>query len=99
MSFLQKKQPQLCHKFIFEISEIENPESKNIPKVVKNEENFLIYMSRSLIQGQKINKGQSYFKQVCIYGFSKSELDAYLNYGRKSLLEKIETLRYLGFLN
>ena len=65
-----------------------------------NEKNFLIYMSRSLIPGNKSNFQTKieYYKQVCIYGFSKNDLDSYLNFGRKSILESIEDIEILRFL-
>ena len=58
-----------------EILKNENPLNKNIPKVVLNENDELIYISRSLIPNSKdenlLNKNK-YFKQVCIYAFNKS---------------------------
>ena len=78
----------------------ENFSSRNIPKLVTNEQNDLIYISRALIPSQKniINKLQSeYKKQVCIYGFSRKELNSFYNYGRKSKLEQIEDIEILRF--
>ena len=78
----------------------ENFSSPNIPKLVTNEQNDLIYISRALIPSQKniINKLQSeYKKQVCIYGFSRKELNSFYNYGRKSKLEQIEDIEILRF--
>ena len=78
----------------------ENFSSPNIPKLVTNEQNDLIYISRALIPSQKniINKLQlEYKKQVCIYGFSRKELNSFYNYGRKSKLEQIEDIEILRF--
>ena len=82
------------------ISKNEDPNSKHIPKVVTNEKNILVYMSRKLIPGFKsIKKKPKYFKkQVCIYGFNKFDLKKYFNYGRKSLLESNEDIEILRFL-
>ena len=77
----------------------ENPLNVNLPKVVTNEKNYLLYMSRSSIPGSKSeNLPKSLFKkQVCIYGFSKKELNEYLNFGRKSHLEEKEDIEILRF--
>lgn len=78
----------------------DNPENRNIPKVVFNENQQLVYMSRLPIPGSKSkdNPLQKYWKQVCIYAFSKEELNAYGQYGRKSLLEECEDIEILRFL-
>ena len=72
----------------------------NIPKVLVNEKNELIYISRSPLPGikDKLNKFDDFKKQVCIYGFNKEELKQFLNFGRKSKLEKIEDIEILRFL-
>ncbi|MFO7032804.1 3-deoxy-manno-octulosonate cytidylyltransferase [Limnospira fusiformis CCALA 023] len=82
------------------ISDHENPESINIPKVITNEANQLVYMSRRALPGFKEAKNAPtrYKKQVCIYAFTKDELHAFKQFGRKSELEQsedIEILRYL----
>lgn len=78
----------------------ENPASVNIPKVITNERNQMIYMSRSLVPGFKDKKNQPalYKKQVCIYAFTRKELSAFTNYGHKSLLEKAEDIEILRFI-
>ena len=78
----------------------EDPESINIPKVITNENNVLIYMSRKALPGYKdINSmPYPYKKQVCIYAFSKSELIMFKNFGRKSFLESCEDIEILRFL-
>ena len=78
----------------------EDPENINIPKVVTSENGMMLYMSRSSIPGHKdiIHKPENYYKQVCIYGFSREQLLAFAQFGRKSVLEMsedIEILRYL----
>ena len=83
-----------------EIGSNENPSSLNIPKVVFNENNYVLYMSRQLIPGTK-SKSYSpptYFKQVCIYAFNKTELFDYLNFGRKGTIELYEDIEILRFL-
>ncbi len=74
--------------------------SVNIPKVVINQNNQLIYMSRSLIPGAKKNSiKRNFFKQVCIYAFNKQELKKFYNfkkrYSKNEMAEDIEILRFL----
>ena len=71
----------------------------NVPKVICNERNQLIYMSRSLIPGFKDHSMApvNYRKQVCIYAFNKSELRSYTQFGKKSILESFEDIEILRF--
>jgi len=82
------------------ISESEDPQSVNIPKVISNESDYLVYMSRSPLPGFKEQKNAPlrYKKQVCIYAFTKEELLAFKNFGRKSQLECCEDIEILRFL-
>ena len=81
------------------ISKHEKPESGNIPKVITNENNKLIYISRKALPGFKNikNAPTGYKKQVCIYGFTKEELLAFKNFGRQSTLEYSEDIEILRF--
>tara|TARA_B110000008_G_C16934402_1_gene549980 strand:+ start:752 stop:1531 length:780 start_codon:yes stop_codon:yes gene_type:complete len=95
------------------ISDKENPKSLSIPKVIFDKKLKMIYMSRSLIPGKKTNEGTkkfpmkvglddkkfSYWKQVCIYAFSKQDLKFYGRDKKKSYLEKIEDIEILRFLD
>lgn len=82
------------------ISEHENPDSVNIPKVVTTEDNRLVYMSRKALPGCKDAKcaPKRYKKQVCIYAFTAEELAAFKAFGRKSELELSEDIEILRFL-
>lgn len=82
------------------ISNKEDPSNINIPKVVFNERKILIYMSRKAIPGfkDKAHAPREYYKQVCIYAFTASELDDYSNYGKKSTLEASEDIEIIRFL-
>lgn len=82
------------------ISKDEDPNNINIPKVITNEVNDLIYMSRIALPGYKDEKNAplSYKKQVCIYAFTKQELKDFYSFGRKSQLEKSEDIEILRFL-
>ena len=76
----------------------ENENRRTIPKIVFNEKNELLYCSRSPIPVSKKNNVKiNYFKQVCIYAFTKKELKDFRNLKRKSKLEKIEDIEILRF--
>jgi 3-deoxy-manno-octulosonate cytidylyltransferase (CMP-KDO synthetase) len=78
----------------------EDPQSRNIPKVIANEKNTMVYMSRSPLPSYKEqDKAPSrYMKQVCIYAFTRAELLDFKKYGRKSYLESYEDIEILRFL-
>ena len=82
------------------MSDSEDPNSVNIPKVLTTEDDEMIYISRSALPGIKDPKKQTvnYKKQVCIYGFSKEDLAAFSGFGRKSTLESLEDIEILRFL-
>ena len=82
------------------VLDTEDPHSINIPKVITNEKNELVYISRLALPGFKQKKfsPNSYKKQVCIYAFTKNELDLFINFSRKSTLEQAEDIEILRFL-
>jgi len=80
------------------LDKAENQNNTNIPKVVINQKNELIYISRSPVPQSK-NKSLkiNYLKQVCIYGFSKKDLNVFSS-RKKTPLEKIEDIEILRFI-
>lgn len=82
------------------VSDKEDLHSVNIPKVITNERNELVYMSRLALPGYKDPKHapKRYKKQVCIYAFTREELLAFREFGRKSELEYSEDIEILRFL-
>lgn len=82
------------------VTDNEDPVSVNIPKVIFTEDKRLVYMSRMPLPGFKDDKNapEHYYKQVCIYGFSREELICYGEFGRKSTLEKSEDIEIIRFL-
>ena len=78
------------------IANIEKAKSNSLPKVVFNKKKELIYISRSLIPGSKKNINE-YYRQVCIYGFSKSELSKFYSFKKKTKVESIEDIELLRF--
>jgi 3-deoxy-manno-octulosonate cytidylyltransferase (CMP-KDO synthetase) len=72
--------------------------SGQVPKVVFRPDGRLLYMSRAPIP---TNKNQSFVKawrQVCAYVFPRSALASYVEKGHKTMLEEIEDIEILRFL-
>lgn len=82
------------------IAKNEDPENKNIPKVIFTEDKRLVYMSRKTLPGFKEDKNspKEYYKQVCIYAFNQEELLEYGKFGKKSTLEYSEDIEIIRFL-
>lgn len=80
----------------------EDPQSSTIPKVVFDELESLLYISRRDIPGSKSDlvnhDDKTYFKQVCIYAYSQNHLAAFCSRKRKSYLEAREDIEILRFL-
>ncbi len=69
----------------------------NIPKLVFDQNKYLLYMSRSTIPGSKKFKFREAYRQVCIYSFPKDKLK-HFNYKKKTRFENIEDIEILRFL-
>jgi len=100
---LKKLYPDEIINAYYPIDSLDELLSANTPKVVFDSSHRLLYMSRSVIPGSKepipeaLPQGR-YNKQVCIYGFSRKELDLFSSCPRKSPLEKEEDIEILRFL-
>ena len=96
----KKKNPKDVINGFTAIEDNVNPDSVNIPKVVFNEDNILLYMSRKKIPGFKRDKDKpkKFYKQVCIYAFNRKQLLEFAKFGRKSKLEYSEDIEILRFL-
>lgn len=68
-----------------------------VPKVVVNEENEAVFLSRAPIPYPKETRDISYMKQVCAYGFRPQALKAFasLPQGPCERAEGIEILRFI----
>ena len=97
----KKKYPNEVINGYCKIGDNEEPKSVNIPKVIFNEDQQMVYMSRSLVPGTKTKDlvPPHYYKQVCIYAFNKQELIDYAEFGRKGTLEFYEDIEILRFLD
>ncbi len=72
--------------------------SLNVPKLVFDKFNNLLYMSRSNIPGNKKNEFLTAYKQVCIYSFPYDHLKIFGQMKSKTEFEKFEDIEILRFL-
>lgn len=85
-----------------EISNDEDPNNINIPKVLVDCNNKLIYMSRLAIPGVKdfrMSNDRIFHKQVCIYAFNKFELETFGKTSKKTIYENFEDIEILRFFD
>ena len=82
------------------IHKLQDAKSLNLPKVVVNSKQELIYISKTLIPGSKKTiENKKYFKQVCIYAFNKKELNSFFSLKKKSEIEEMEDIEILRFFD
>jgi len=72
--------------------------NRSIPKVVFREDGRLLYMSRAPIPTNKKNSFVKAWRQVCVYAFPKKALLDFTGSRRKTVLESIEDIEILRFL-
>ena len=98
---LKKRFPEYVVNGYCHLGKDEKVDSKNIPKLVTDHNNNLLYISRGLIPSHKednLINSNYYKKQVCIYGFTKKELEKFHDFGKKTKLEELEDIEILRFL-
>ena len=72
--------------------------SRSVPKVLFDEEGFLLYMTRAAAPASKNGSFKKAWRQVCIYSFSREALKKFRCEDRKTKLESIEDVEILRFL-
>ncbi|EJL6643216.1 3-deoxy-manno-octulosonate cytidylyltransferase, partial [Vibrio cholerae] len=72
--------------------------SFTVPKVTFSQSGKLLYMSRAGIPQTKTGEYKFGYKQVCIYAFSKDQLEFFYSNKVKTRHEKIEDIEILRFL-
>lgn len=72
--------------------------SATVPKLVFRPDGRLLYMSRSPIPGNKKGVFLQSWRQICIYAFPKKALLEFAGYSRKTILEDMEDIEILRFL-
>ena len=95
----KKQHPEYIINGMTKITENEDPMNINLPKVLTNKNNDLIYMSRLAIPGIKSGGKPTYYKQVCIYAFTYEELKAYGSCAKKAYYENFEDIEILRFFD
>lgn len=72
-----------------------------VPKVITNREGMGIFLTRSMAPYPKGSINYSFYKQVCVYGFTPEALKFYCEYGKKygkAKIEEIEDIEILRFI-
>ncbi|WJG21753.1 3-deoxy-manno-octulosonate cytidylyltransferase [Vibrio furnissii] len=72
--------------------------SFTVPKVAFSQSSKLLYMSRAGIPQTKAGEYQFGYKQVCIYAFSKEQLNFFYSNKVKTRHEQVEDIEILRFL-
>jgi len=94
----KKNNPDCIINCMSYLNSDEDIEDKKIPKVVVDENDNLLYISRSPIPGNKIGRKKRAKKQICIYGFDKKYLKEFYLKKEKTPLEFEEDIEILRFL-
>lgn len=95
-----KKNPRMVYCGMCPISDEEEFRSVGVPKVVVDEQDNLLYMSRAAVPTTKkleFVKDMA-MKQVCIYAFPMGALYQFYSFGRKSKNEYLEDIEILRFI-
>lgn len=92
------KSPSFIINGMSKIKKEEDFRNVNIPKLVVQKNNDLLFISRAPIPTNKKNSFTNAYKQVCIYSFPSSVLRSKKIYNKKTELEKIEDIEILRFL-
>jgi|TARA_B100001093_G_C26830235_1_gene1015799 3-deoxy-manno-octulosonate cytidylyltransferase (CMP-KDO synthetase) len=93
-----KKNPNLIVNGYTEIKSREMFNSPNVPKVVFDKNENLLYMSRAAIPSNKKKNFIKSWRQVCIYSFPYKSLKIFTSVKKKTKLESIEDLESNRFL-
>ncbi len=72
--------------------------SRQVPKVVFDQKERLLYMSRGPIPSSKKGAFQAGWRQICAYSFPRRALEAFSERGEKTPLEALEDIEILRFL-
>ena len=94
---LKKNNPSHVINCMSQLHNDENSNDKKIPKVVCDLQDNLLYSSRNSIPTKKSEDSKKVMKQVCIYAFSKEQLDKFYDSSKTPLEfeEDIEIVRCL----
>jgi len=97
-AFREHGEKYVAYNLYKEIDREEEVQSDTIIKVIVNEQDELLYMSRLPVPFNKSDLPPTFKKQVCVYGFTKQALELFS--GRdKTLNEQHEDIEILRFLD
>ena len=72
--------------------------NSSIPKLIFDQNSYLLYMSRGPIPSNKKYNFEKAWRQVCAYSFPKKMLEAFSKIKKKTPIESIEDIEILRFL-
>ncbi len=95
--FREHGQTYVAYNLYKEIATEEEVASDTIIKVIVNEQDELLYMSRLPVPFSKSEMVPTFKKQVCVYGFTKQALELFFSRDKtcNEQYEDIEILRFL----
>ena len=94
------KHPELVINGVAKYEVEQGVVESSVPKVVMNEKNELMYISRAnipFIHSKHNFNSAIYYRQVCIYAFNGPQLKSFLALDRRSYLENLEDVEILRF--
>ena len=92
------RNPNVILNSMTEIKDRKEFFSLNVPKLVVNNKNYLMYMSRAAIPSSKFGTFEYGLKQVCMYSFPRKDLIKFGKTKKKTFFEYYEDIEILRFL-
>lgn len=96
--YLKYKEEFIAYNLYKNIEDFSEVNSDTIIKVITNEKDELMYMSRLEVPFNKSKEKIKHKKQVCVYGFTKKALDLFSS-RTKTLNEQFEDIEILRFVD
>lgn len=95
--YLQHREAYAAYNLYKKVESSEQPDSSSMIKVVVNESDELMFMSRHPVPFEKGANPVGFFKQVCVYGFTRKALADYAGWQRGPVesSEDVEILRFI----
>lgn len=97
-SFREHGDKYIAYNLYKKVDTNDEPTSPNSIKVVVNQHNELMYMSRLPVPFSKTIEQPIYNKQVCVYGFTREALAVFAE-NKKTQNEKFEDIEILRYLD
>ena len=96
-AYRKHRDEYIAYNLYKKVDSDDTPESNTVIKVIVNEKNELMYMSRHPVPYEKGVNERGFLKQVTVYGFTRRSLELFSSTG-KSQVEKSEDIEILRFL-